>query len=69
MAVEAASAAGFFSALDVTSAGTKGLSIDASTAAGFQKVFSAEVEVQIATVGDTDASTGTVYIDVFYVVD
>lgn len=69
VAVEAADADGFMAAVDVTSAGTKGLAIDSPTRPGFQKVFAAEVEVVLATVGDTDATTGTVYLDVYYTID
>lgn len=68
-AVEAADADGFLAAVDVTSAGSANMAEDAPTRPGFQKVFAAEVEVCLTILGDTDATSGTVYLDVYYVCD
>lgn len=67
-AVESASAAAFLSAVDVTSAGTKSQN-DQANMAGLGKLFASPVNVQVATVGDTDATSGTIEVCIYYVVD
>lgn len=68
-AIEAASAAGFGSNIDVTSAGVYSMFTSGSTLAGYQKVFSAEVEVAVTTDGDTDATSGDIELEILYVID
>ncbi len=68
-AVEAASLAGFASNVDVTSAVNYSLRTTGATLAGFNKLFGAEVKVGITVDGDCDATTGTVYWDLTYVID
>jgi hypothetical protein len=67
--VEAADADGFGASVDVTSAGVYSMFTSQSTVPGFDKTFSSEVQVQIATNGDTDATSGTLTLQVLYVVD
>lgn len=66
---EGASASGFGSAIDVTSAGVYSMFTSQSTAAGQGKLFVEEVEVVVATSGDTDATTGSITLEVLYVID
>ena len=68
-AVESASAAGFLSAVDVTSAGLVDMVDDQPTVAGMFKQFSAPVQVTIAPSGDTDATSGNIKLAVFYTTD
>lgn len=67
--VEAADADGFGADVDVTSAGVYSMFTSQSTRPGLEKVFAEEVEFGITTDGDTDATAGTIYMQVFYVVD
>ena len=61
-AVEAASAAGFFSALDINTAAAQQNMSDVSGAAvaGYLKKFSAEVDVQMAPSTVWTATSGTI---------
>ena len=68
-AVEAASASGLALAVDVTSAGVVDTVDDYPASAGLFKKFASPVQIQVATVGDTDATTGTIKVAVFYVID
>ncbi len=68
-AVEAADADGFLAVVDVTSAGSISMFEDQPSRPGLEKRFSEECEVGIATVGDTDASSGTIYFQCWYVID
>ncbi len=66
---DAVDADGFIVDLDVTSAGTATMSADLANAAGFGKEFAAETTITITTDGDTDATSGTIKLAVFYAVD
>lgn len=67
-AVEAADPDGFLLTADVTSAITIDHG-DQENMVGLGKVFSSAVDVIITTVGDTDATSGTISACIFYVVD
>jgi hypothetical protein len=54
--------------LDVTNAGSSSMFEDQSARPGMNKTFAEEVEV-ILTADSTTAIAGTIYLDVFYVVD
>ncbi len=69
--VEAVSAAGFLSSMDVHTAG-KTLSMSSllqSAVAGKFKKFASPVQPQIKISGETDATTGTVRLAIFYIID
>lgn len=66
---EAADDNGFLAAVDVTSAGVASMFASQSQNPGYQKVFAEEVELQVKVNGDTDAVTGTVSVEVHYVID
>lgn len=66
--VETADPDAFLLTADVTSAITIGHQ-DQENMVGLGKVFDAEVNVIITTVGDTDATSGTISACIFYVVD
>jgi len=68
-AVEAADADGFLANVDVTSQGTVSMFEDQPSVAGFQKVFSEEVQVTVTFDADTDATSGTISLDILYVID
>lgn len=68
-AAESADADGFLAAVDVTSAGTVSMFEDQSTVAGMHKKFTAPVQCVIAPVGDTDATSGTISIEIDYILD
>lgn len=68
-AVEAADADGFLSAVDVTSAGLTTMQDDQPTRPGFDKLFSEAVQVAVTVLGDTDATSGTITLYLYYVVD
>jgi hypothetical protein len=68
-AAEAADADGFMAGVDVTSAGSISMFEDQSSRPGMFKKFTEEVQVVIAVDGDTDASSGTIYLNVQYVID
>ncbi len=66
---EAADADGFFANLDVTSAGAARLSDSSHYAnAGMLKEFSESVQVQAVIDGDTDATSGSIELVLYYVV-
>lgn len=67
--VEAIDADGFGAAVDVTSAGVYSMFTSQSTRPGFDKTFAEEVQATVTTNGDTDATSGTITLQVFYVVD
>lgn len=66
---EAVDADGFLADVDVTSAGSVSMFEDQSSRPGFQKTFSEEVQPYITVDGDTDATSGTIHLEIFYVVD
>ncbi len=68
-AAEAVDLDGFAANVDVTSAGVYSMLISGTTLAGMQKVFAAPVKVGITVDGDCDATTGTIHMEVFYVID
>lgn len=64
---EAADVDGFFANLDVATAADVVLMSQAAAApAGMFKEFSEEVEVQITIDGDTDATSGTIKLAIYY---
>lgn len=67
-AVESADPDGFLADVDVTSAGTVG-AIEQANMTGLGRAFSAEVDIIATTDGDTDATSGTIKVCVFYVID
>jgi hypothetical protein len=68
--VEAADDDGFGANVDVaTAAGVYSMWTSQRTRPGFAKVFSEAVEVAIKIDGDTDVTTGDVFMQVLYVVD
>jgi len=68
-AVEAADADGFMANLDVTSAGFAALASATHFAnPGYLKEFAAECQAAITVDGDTDATSGTIYMNIWYVV-
>lgn len=68
-AAEAADADGFLAVVDVTSAGSVSMFEDQSSRPGYNKTFTEEVQVTVATVGDTDATSGTIDLEIWYVID
>lgn len=70
-AVEAASSAGLISSIDThTAATTKALnSIIAATCAGKFKKFSAAVQPQLTITGTGDATSGSIFMTIYYVID
>ena len=68
-ALEAADADGFLTVVDVTSAGSSSMFEDQSSRPGQHKTFTAPVKVGVAINGDTDATTGTVHMEILYVID
>jgi hypothetical protein len=67
-AVETGSSTAFISGVNVTSAGVYDVFTSNSTAAGL-KTFSSQVTVQAAVAVDTTATSGTVKVEVYYVID
>lgn len=69
--VESADAAGFLTTQDVHTAGIAGQmsSLLCSNVAGKFKRFAASVQVQVKVTGETDATSGTIRVAIFYVVD
>lgn len=68
--VESASAAGFLSNIDVASAADVFfMSDNAASPAGLHKQFAAAVQPVIAFDGDCDATSGSISIAIWYVVD
>lgn len=70
--VDAADADGFLAVVDVTSAGAQDMFDDQGTRPGLYKQFSqlgGETQISITTVGDTDATTGTIRLSVQYAID
>lgn len=68
-AVESAEAAGFLSAIDVTTADVFMMSENAGAPAGLHKQFTAACQPVIAFAGDTDATSGAISIAIWYVLD
>jgi hypothetical protein len=70
-AVEAASANGFLTTLDVHTAGkTQAMSaLLASSVAGKYKRFASAVQPAITISGETDATTGTIRQAIYYIID
>lgn len=68
-AVESASPAGFLSNVDVTSAGLVTMQDDQPSVAGLFKKFEEEVQVTIAVDGDTDATSGSIKLAIYYIID
>ena len=70
--VDSADADGFLANVDVTSAGLVDMIDDQPTVDGLFKQFSplgGETQISITMDGDTDATTGTIKLAVYYVID
>ena len=68
--VEALDVDGFATTLDVSTAAIAySMFTTASTSAGFQKTFAEEVQVIVTIVGETDATSGSIHVEVLYVID
>lgn len=68
-AVEAASTAGLMDRVAVTSAGVASTFTTYSASAGFMKTFSEEVQSVVVVNTDTSATSGTIYLEILYVID
>lgn len=68
-AVEAANATGFYSALDISGQAVVASLSETASAAGLHKKFTEEVPVQLVPAANFSATSGTLSIAVYYVID
>lgn len=68
-AVEAADPDGFMTLVDVTSADVFKMSDDDAAPVGLYKKFTAAVQPAIAITGDTDATSGSIQMAIYYTLD